>query len=164
MFNSFKRRAPSISIFHHPSSPPSLKALKLLQSANTSPYPANKSPSAPPLEYNLEVVESPPTTDQVRTILSYMPSKATSPSMALLSAHPSAGAGETRPQSIEAIVELARKTPAALKWPIVVDWEDGKAVIGDVEGVKSMLETLRKKRDGEEKTGDEVDQPKGWFT
>lgn len=81
--------------------------------------------------------------------------------MALLSAHPSADA---RPQTVEGIVELARKSPAALKWPIVVDWEDGKASIGDVEGVKSMLESLRRKRDGEEKTGDEVDQPKGWFT
>jgi hypothetical protein len=49
-----------------------------------------------------------------------------------------------------------------LKWPIVVDWEGGKAAIGDVEGVKGILENLRKKRDGESKDGE--DKPKGWFS
>lgn len=94
-------------------------------------------------------MESVPTKDQLNIILSYMPSRATSPSMALLSSHPSSGSGETRPSTVEAIAELAQKSPNALKWPIVVDWDNGNAAIGDVEGVKAILEKLRKKRDGE---------------
>jgi hypothetical protein len=37
-----------------------------------------------------------------------------------------------------------------LKWPIVVDWAGGRATAGDAEGVKDILEYLRK-RDGEVK-------------
>jgi len=64
---------------------------------------------------------------------------------------------------LKGIVELAKENPNALKWPIVVDWEDGKVAVGDVDGVKGILEHLRKKRDGEIEE-DKVDQPKGWFT
>jgi len=160
MFNSFKSKLPQISIFHHASSPPSTKALGLLRSALSAPYPSSK-PDAPPLEYNLEVVEAAPNSDQLRTILSYMPSKATSPSLALLSSHPSAGAD--RPDSVGAIAELVRKNPQALKWPIVVDWENGKAAVGSVDGVKEIIESVRKRRDGEG-GGEDIDQPKGWFT
>jgi len=82
--------------------------------------------------------------------------------MALLSVHPSVFATE-QPKTLKEIVELAEKNPKALKWPIVINWNDGKASIGNVEGVKDILETLRKKRDGELKDKD-VDQPKGWFS
>ena len=67
-----------------------------------------------------------------------------------------------QPNSLKDVAELAEKNPKALKWPIVVNWNEGQASIGAVEGVRSILEALRKKRDGE--SGDEaVDQPKGWF-
>ncbi|TFK24197.1 hypothetical protein FA15DRAFT_669838 [Coprinopsis marcescibilis] len=149
MFNSFKNRLPEISIFHHTFSPPSNKALGLLRAAISSPYPSTN-PDAPPLKYNLEVVESPPNKDQLNTILSYLPSKATTPSMAFLSAHPASGATlEERPQTVEAIADLAQKNPKAFKWPIVVNWNDGTVAVGDVKDVKRMLEKLRKKRDGE---------------
>ncbi|EMD35197.1 hypothetical protein CERSUDRAFT_97125 [Gelatoporia subvermispora B] len=163
MFSSFKRAIPQLSIFHNPSSPPSNSALKLLQSAVSGPYPFHK-PSAPPLKFNLEVVENtPPTSDQLRTILSYVsansPKGAETPSPAsFLSAHPTV---HTRPTSAEGLARLASENPNALKWPIVVDWDHGKAAIGDVEGVKSILEELRKRRDGEIKD-EESDQPKGW--
>ena len=137
---------------HNPSSPASTNALKLLRSALSSPYPPSKS-SAPPLNFNLEVIENkPPTSDQLRTILSYLPSKTPSgqtqtPSPEiLLSAHPTV---DSRPTNPEGVVQLASQNPNALKWPIVVDWHSGKAAVGDVEGVKGILEELRKKRDGE---------------
>jgi hypothetical protein len=82
--------------------------------------------------------------------------------MALLSVHPSVSATE-QPATLKDISELAEKNPKALKWPIVVNWNDGTASIGDVEGVKDILERLRRKRDGELKDED-VDQPKGWFS
>ena len=57
---------------------------------------------------------------------------------------------------------MAQENPRALKWPIVVDWEDGQASVGDVEGVRRMLETLRRRRDGE-LPEEAIEQPKGWF-
>ncbi|KAG6887624.1 hypothetical protein C0995_013954 [Termitomyces sp. Mi166 len=138
------------------------KALNLLRSSLSAPYPPDQTEKKP-LDFNLDVVEGPPTSDQMRTILSYLPSKAVSPSHAFLSAHYATPSGSERPEGVSAIAKLAQDSPSALKWPIVVDWHGGQAAIGDVEGVKGILETLRKKRDGELKE-DEVDQPKGWFT
>ncbi|KAG5649699.1 hypothetical protein H0H81_002439 [Sphagnurus paluster] len=167
MFNSFKRRLVNpvtamILFIHQPSSPPSTKALNLLRSAISAPYPPNQ-PAKLPLDFNLDVVEGPPTTDQLRTILSYLPAKGVSPSSAFLSAHFTAPVGAERPEGVSAIAKLAQENPSALRWPIVVDWNEGKATVGDIEGVKGILETLRKRRDGELKE-EEVYQPKGWFT
>lgn len=149
---------------HNSSSPPSLAALQLLRAAVSSPYPPTKR-NAPPLKFNLEVIENaPPTSDQMQTILSYLrssPSAVEPPSPAsLLSAHPSVDA---RPTSTDGVAHLASQNLQALKWPIVVDWDSGRAAVGDVEGVKSILEELRKKRDGES-ISDEGDKPKGWFS
>jgi hypothetical protein len=116
-----------------------------------------------PLEFDLQVVESPPTTDQFKTILSYLPSKAANPSMVFLSAHPSGPTASEQPTTVKGIAELAEKNPLAIKWPIVVGWSIGKVSIGDVEGVKGILEILRQKRDGEYEE-EKTDQPKGWFS
>ncbi|KZT69055.1 hypothetical protein DAEQUDRAFT_727249 [Daedalea quercina L-15889] len=164
MFSSFLRSIPQISIFHNTTSPPSITALQLLRAALSSPYPAHQ-PNAPPLRFNLEVLENkPPTSDQLRTILSYLPAATSAPGGVspdvLVSSHPTV---ETRPTSTEGVVKLASTNLHALKWPIVVDWDAGRAAVGDVEGVKSILEELRKKRDGEMKE-DEGHKPKGWFS
>jgi len=134
----------------------------LLRSSLSSPYPPNQ-PDKPPLDFNLDVVEGPPTGDQLRTILSYLPSKIITPSTAFLSAHYAAPTGSDRPEGVSAIAKVGQENPSALKWPIVVDWNAGQASVGDIEGVKGILENLRKRRDGELKE-EEVDQPKGWFT
>jgi len=60
-------------------------------------------------------------------------------------------------------VDLANTNPNAVKWPIVVDWTGGRASIGEVEGVKDILEAIRQERDGESK-GAEEHKPKGWFS
>jgi hypothetical protein len=117
-----------------------------------------------PLEFDLQVVETPPTPDQFKTILSYLPSKPTNPSMVFLSAHPSGPTTFEQPTTVKGIAELAEKNPLAIKWPIVVSWSIGKASIGDVEGVKGILEILRQKRDGEYEEEEKIDQPKGWFS
>lgn len=129
---------------HSPSSPSSVAALKLLNAAVSGPYPASK-PDAPPLSFNLETIENQsPTADQLRTILSYIPG--TSSLDSFVSAH---YAVDAKPTSTAGLSKLASQEPRALKWPIVVDWEGGKAAVGDIEGVKSILEELRKRRDGE---------------
>lgn len=129
---------------HHASSPPSQKALNLLRSSLTSPYPPGSS-SAAPLEFTLDVVESPPNTDQMQTILDYYAKGNSSPASLFLSAHPSAGGAAN---SASEIVKLATKNPNTFKWPVVVDWDGGNVSVGDSSGVEKILENLRKKRDG----------------
>ncbi|KIJ36404.1 hypothetical protein M422DRAFT_61163 [Sphaerobolus stellatus SS14] len=156
----FHRGLPNISIFHSRISPPSVQALKLLQAAQTGPYPPNSNPPKP-LEFNLDVVEdTPPTSDQISTILSYTKKSIGS----LLSAHPSSTAAGDQPATVKGLQSLVQSNPRALKWPIVVNWDDGQAAVGDLDGVKGILESLRKKRDGEESAESDVDQPKGWFS
>ncbi|KAI6024384.1 hypothetical protein EDC04DRAFT_2724527 [Pisolithus marmoratus] len=165
MFSSFLKTLPQISIFHNPSSPTSVRALAMLRSALSAPYPPDKQ-DAPPLQFNLEVVErTPPTPDQIKTIMSYLGTKSSenTPYSAFLSAHPSAPGLSEQPQTAAAISNLAARTPEALKWPLVVDWHGGRASVGDVDGVKSILEGLRQRRDGEG-TKDDVNRPGGWFS
>ena len=130
---------------HNNSSPQSKRALELLRSSLTSSYPPGKT-GAGPLEFDLEVVESTPTQDQVQTILSYLPSRP-SISSAFISSHPSS-MGLEKQMTHETMEELAKTNPSALKWPIVVDWLNGRASVGDVEGVRQILEAIRKERDG----------------
>jgi hypothetical protein len=47
------------------------------------------------------------------------------------------------------IANLGRDKPNTFKWPVVVDWNAGKASVGDVDGVMGILEHIRQKRDGE---------------
>ncbi|KAI0299070.1 hypothetical protein B0F90DRAFT_1810792 [Multifurca ochricompacta] len=155
MFSAFKRSI----VIHNPSLPPSTKALAMLRAAVSSPYPPGGA-STSPLSFNLELVENaPPTADQIRTILDYLPRGARDVDdphhiAALISSHPSAPSLPDRPHSPEGLVRLAQKSPLALKWPIVVDWTSGRASAGDSEG---------KKRDGEIKEDEEY-KPKGWFS
>ncbi|KAJ7237465.1 thioredoxin-like protein [Mycena haematopus] len=148
LFSGWTRTTHEISIFHHPSSPPSVKALGLLRSSLSGPFPPGKGPL--PLQFNLEVVEAPPTKDQLSIIMSYLPSKNSSsetPASIFLSAHPSSSSSDDA--NLETIVDLGREKPNTFKWPVVVDWNAGKASIGDVDGVKGILELLRQQRDGE---------------
>ncbi|KAG1857689.1 hypothetical protein DFJ58DRAFT_782918 [Suillus subalutaceus] len=167
MFSGFKRSLPQISIFHHPSSPPSIQALALLRNALSSPYPPGKK-SASPLEFDLEVVETkPPTADQLKTILTYItPPRSTAPPA--LSTFLSASSGIVWPRRTATNCERYRescgaKTRMCSNGPLSLTRIGGRASIGDVEGVKGILEAIRQQRDGEAKQ-DEVDQPKGWFS
>ena len=85
----------------------------------------------------------------MRTILGYLPAKSSGavPSV-FVSAHPTVDKLPSGPD-INGVVRLAKTNPNALKWPIVVDWMHGRAAVGNVEGVKGILEELRRERDGE---------------
>lgn len=117
----------------------------------SSPYPPSK-PDAPPLDFDLEVVDSqPPNADQIITITQYLPKSSGSSignetnASVLLSAHPSGGTTHATAQDV---LDAVKRSPSALRWPIVVDWMGGRASVGDVDGVKDILENLRKDRDG----------------
>lgn len=66
---------------------------------------------------------------------------------AFLSAHPNVPSAAEQPQDAEGLSKLAKTNLNAIKWPIVVNWMDGKASIGDLDGVKAILEAIRKDRD-----------------
>lgn len=80
--------------------------------------------------------------DQLRAISGYSPKGGLSGFLS------GSGAGE-QVGSAEKVLALAGQSPDSFKWPVVVDWSGGKASIGDIEGVKEILEGIRKKRDGE---------------
>jgi hypothetical protein len=125
-----------------------------------SPYPSNN-PKAPPLSFDLDVVDSmPPTPDQLKTILTYIPSKGPPPSLSIFTSSPTLQNSLT---SADAVSQLAASDPKAFKWPVVVDWTGGRASVGDVDGVNGILETIRQQRDGETR-GDDIDQPQGWLS
>ncbi|KAH9934851.1 uncharacterized protein B0H18DRAFT_978618, partial [Fomitopsis serialis] len=114
MFSAFLRSIVSgvLPMHHNTSSPPSITTLQLLRAA-----------LCPPLKFNLEVVENkPPTGDQLRTILSYIPVATSATGM------------EARPTSAEGVSKLASQNLHALKWPVVVDWDAGRAAVGDSSG------------------------------
>ncbi|GJJ14011.1 hypothetical protein Clacol_008268 [Clathrus columnatus] len=146
-------------LYHSGASPPSVQALKLLQDAKSRPYPPS---SGKQLDFNLEVVNDPPTPDQLSIILNYTKQSVGS----LLSVHPASSTTfPDQPSSIKALHTVFTNNPKAMKWPVVVNWDDGQAAVGDVDGVKGILESLRRKRDGEEPGGgSEIDTPKGWFS
>ena len=123
----------------------STRALDLLRSALINPYPPGRH-NVGPLDFDLEIVESAPTPDQIKTILGYLPSSTASPST-FISSHPSSsGVGTNGQMSSKTLTELARSNPNALKWPIVVDWMGGRASVGDIEGVRAILDAIRKEQ------------------
>jgi arsenate reductase-like glutaredoxin family protein len=133
---------------HSPSSPPSQKALSLLRAAVSQPYPAGS--QSKPLDFDLDVAEEVPTSDQLSTIAEY----ASVPLSSFVSAHPSSASNSSSSSdegdaAAENLAKSAEKAPNSFKWPVVVDWNNGRAAVGNVEGVKSILEEIRKKRDGE---------------
>lgn len=133
----------------------------MLRAAVSGPFPPDKITN-PPLHFNLEVVESAPNPDQMRTITSYLsPKQALKPSTTFVV--PSAlEEQKAEVHSAEDVAMLGRQDPSAVRWPIVVDWAGGYATVGDLSGVQALLELMRQKRDGEIK--EDVNQPKGWFS
>jgi len=119
--------------------------VNVLKRATSEGYPFG---SGKALEFNLEVVESAPTPDQMTTISTYT-SKPASSLLATASPTSSASTGSGDTNDIHKQVS---QNPMNLRWPIVVDWENGRAVVGDsgeAERTRSViLEGLRKDRDG----------------
>jgi hypothetical protein len=64
-----------------------------------------------------------------------------------LSAHPSVG--DFRNGDAESIASLVRKNPAAMKWPIVVNWDKGMVSVGSFDGVRAMLLVMIEDREKE---------------
>jgi len=136
----FRFHAPRdiITLFHKPSSAASTRVLTLLKQASAqasenatedqaSDHSAqNKTQRS---DFDLDVTEEAPTSDQLRTILEYVGGK-------------NAGRLVEGAKDVE---DALRLRDTGFKRPVVVDWHNGKAVIGESESeILKMLASLPK--------------------
>ncbi|KAH6618804.1 thioredoxin-like protein [Boeremia exigua] len=129
-----------VTLFHKPSSQASLRAHTILKQANAqsvatatedqaSSHDAQN--NAAQSKFELDVTEAPPTADQLKSILEYLGG----------------------PSAVGRVVEGAKDETDALRRlkadgstfqrPLVVDWNQGKAVAGDNESeILSLLKNI----------------------
>ncbi|KAH7104371.1 hypothetical protein BKA62DRAFT_694463 [Auriculariales sp. MPI-PUGE-AT-0066] len=124
------RALPAISLFHNPANAHSKRVLGQLQAALAKPYPSSsEGTSQKPLEFDLEVVESDPTPEQLSTIRKYL----------------------KLPPGSESVSASDR--------PIVVNWNDGVAAAGSgapgdvLEAIRQKRDGQGSSEGGESKSG-----------
>ncbi|KAL1965209.1 hypothetical protein VTN77DRAFT_5963 [Rasamsonia byssochlamydoides] len=123
-----------ITLFHKPSLPASTRVLNILRTANaTASETATEDQASDHAhhakhqqrgEFQLDVTEAPPTPDQLRNILDY--------AAATHGVKPSAVIQGARDQE-DALRRLKEQGDGCFVRPVVVDWVNGKAVVGDNE-------------------------------
>ncbi|KAJ5474338.1 hypothetical protein N7475_003904 [Penicillium sp. IBT 31633x] len=137
----FSKTLDPITLFHSPSVQASTRVLNILKQASaTAGETATEDQASDHTrhaknqrgEFELEVTTSPPTADQLRSILDYI-----SPVSGV------GGQGEQATYGVAELVKGARNAEDALKKfkqdndtftrPVTVDWVNGRAVIGDNE-------------------------------
>ncbi|MCJ1363723.1 hypothetical protein MMC16_002832 [Acarospora aff. strigata] len=115
-----------ITLFHSPARPASSRVLKILQQASAE---ASEPPPEPDQsgqskvqskEFELNVMEDPPTGDQLRSILEYVGPRRAGDLI-------KGARGEA-----EAMRKLQENGESFVR-PVVVDWSNGRAVIGENE-------------------------------
>ncbi|KAJ5143564.1 uncharacterized protein N7515_002351, partial [Penicillium bovifimosum] len=137
----FSKTLDPITLFHAPTLQASTRALNILKQASATASETATEDQASDYarhakvqrgEFELEVTTSPPTVDQLRSILDYV-----SPVSG------AGGLGEKNTYGVGELIKGARDAEDALKKfkednssfvrPITVDWVNGRAVIGDNE-------------------------------
>ncbi|EMC94759.1 hypothetical protein BAUCODRAFT_73570 [Baudoinia panamericana UAMH 10762] len=130
-----------ITLFHSPSSPASIRAHTFLKQAaanaqsNATVDQAGdhgKQSKLGRTNFDLDVVEGPPTPDQLTNILEYIgPSKAGS-------------VVQNATGSTDALRKF-NATQSLFQRPVTVDWNNGRAVVGDDESeLTKLIKTLPK--------------------
>ncbi|OIW30842.1 DUF1687-domain-containing protein [Coniochaeta ligniaria NRRL 30616] len=136
----FRKTKDIITLFHKSNTPASTKVLTLLKqvSANaseaaTEDQASDHSAQTDPkrAEFDLDVTEKPPTPDQLRTILDYVGN----PSAVISGA-----------STVDEAMKKFKQDAESFKRPVVVDWNNGKAAVGDNKSeILKMLDALPKK-------------------
>ncbi|KAF1949224.1 hypothetical protein CC80DRAFT_520707 [Byssothecium circinans] len=134
-----------VTLFHKPSSTASTRVLTLLKQANaqsvahatedqaSSHHSQNKEER---LEFDLDVTEAPPTGDQLKTILDY------------LGGPSAAGKIISGAQDEADAIRRLKADGESFARPLVVDWNQGKAVAGENESeILSLLRSIPKEID-----------------
>ncbi|KAL1633089.1 hypothetical protein SLS56_003160 [Neofusicoccum ribis] len=115
-----------VTIFHEPASASSVRVVNLLKQAQANSSTTTTIDQASSTdqhkaeqhEFDLEVQEQPPTSDQVETILTY------------LGADNASKVVEGATNQEEAVRKFKLNANSFIK-PLVVDWNAGKVVVGD---------------------------------
>ncbi|KAI2634873.1 DUF1687-domain-containing protein [Hypomontagnella submonticulosa] len=135
----FRKTLDIVTLFHKPSSPASVRAATILKqvSANatesaTEDQASDHSHQTHPLrsrqEFELNITEDPPTTDQLRTILEYVGKQ-------------NIGSVINGATTENEALKKFRESAENFKRPVIVDWNNGKAVASDKESeILKMLE------------------------
>ncbi|KAK9477427.1 thioredoxin-like protein [Lipomyces japonicus] len=131
MFSSFNSVRSVITLFHSAKSQPSITVLNFLK--NQASLQSSK-------KFDLEILTTPPTNDQLRTILKYLGG-----GVGKVSAIVPGANGVDEASNILQAAGSAAGDEGKLVTPITVDWLNGKAVLGnDEHGLKKLIEALNK--------------------
>ncbi|KAI9863124.1 MAG: hypothetical protein M1813_003944 [Trichoglossum hirsutum] len=135
----FHKTLDVITLFHRPTLASSVRVLNLLKQASSNAAEAgtrdqasDSSTQTGGQEFELNVTEEPPTGDQLRSILEYVGTRRL---------------GEiVRGAKDEAdAMRKLQQNSENFQMPLTVDWNNGRAVIGENESeILKMLETLPK--------------------
>ncbi|SPO03797.1 uncharacterized protein DNG_06480 [Cephalotrichum gorgonifer] len=130
----FRKTLDIITLFHKANSPASTRVVGLLKQASTAASQAANEGSKAGVRdpFDLNVTEEAPTQDQVETILEYVGTEGI----------PRVVSGAST------VTEALRRfnlDKDSFQRPLVVDWNNGKAVIGDNESEILKLLNLSKK-------------------
>ncbi|KAI1772756.1 DUF1687-domain-containing protein [Hypoxylon cercidicola] len=140
----FHKTLDIVTLFHKAGSPASTRAATILKqvSANAtetatedqaSDHSHQTHPNRSRQEFELNVTEDPPTTDQLQTILEYVGKDKIS----------SVVNGAT---SINEALKKFKESNENFKRPVIVDWNNGKALASDKESeILKMLEQVNAK-------------------
>jgi len=123
-----------ITLFHKPSLPTSMRVLNLLKQASAAAGETatmdqasngnnNNTAEKQRGEFELEVTEASPTPDQLRNILDYVAPRGVKPGDVIRGARDRA----------DALKKLKEGREDDLVRPVVVDWTNGRAVVGGAE-------------------------------
>ncbi|KAF2465881.1 uncharacterized protein BDR25DRAFT_306384 [Lindgomyces ingoldianus] len=136
-----------VTLFHKPSSQPSTRVLTLLKQANAQSVAHATEDQASShqaqsklerAEFTLDVTEAPPTADQLKNILEYLGSPL------------SGAAGKVIRGAVDEsdAMRKLKEDADAFQRPLVVDWHQGKAVVGENESeILALLRSIPKEVD-----------------
>ncbi|KAG5298519.1 DUF1687 domain-containing protein [Histoplasma ohiense] len=137
----FHKTLDVITLFHKPSLPASTRVLALLKQANTDAATAairdeaSGAPASRRSEFELNVTEEPPTPDQLKSILDYVGAGVGGDVAKARGGAAMAMPGDLVQGAQDRLDAMRRLKEDGSRFtrPVVVDWDNGTAVIGDNE-------------------------------
>ncbi|KAJ7446083.1 hypothetical protein FB451DRAFT_1188847 [Mycena latifolia] len=146
----------TLTVFHKPDDKTSARVLAKITAARECYPAAGSKPTARdsfifrgPLKLELKIEERAPTTEEFRAIATFLPEP---------SFHSFLPADSTHwPTGPAALAALAARDPAALAWPIVVDWKHEMSSIGGVS-ITDIFKAAATRRKKVHKSKEEADK------
>ncbi|KLU83348.1 hypothetical protein MAPG_02410 [Magnaporthiopsis poae ATCC 64411] len=141
----FHKPLDTVTLFHKASSPASMRVAALLKQVSAqatetatedqaSDHAAQSRQHQQRAEFDLQITEDAPTPDQLQTILEYIGA-------------PSVGAVIKGARTPTDALKLYKQKPDSFQWPLVVDWNNGRAAAGaDESKILKMLNELNKEK------------------